>query len=106
MWTTSRFREENPKIYSVVIAALRDAVTTSAAIAGRRRDLHQGGEFEIAARLLTGVLGEPDLAFDVAPQHSLDLARFPRPHRLLKSPPRSGRNISSPRSTAKTQLTG
>jgi len=88
MWTTSRFREENPKIYSVVIAALRDAVTY---IRGNRREAAaifiKAENSKLPLDFVTGVLGEPDLAFDVAPQHSLDLARFLARTGLLKSPP-------------------
>ncbi len=97
MWTTSRFREENPKTYGAVIAALRDAV---AFIRSNRQEAAaifiKAENSKLPLDFVTGVLGEPDLAFDVAPQHSLDLARFLARTGLLKSPPTEWREYFFP----------
>lgn len=88
MWTTSRFREENPRTYGAVIAAMRDAVSF---VRNNRREAAtifiKVENSKLPLDFVTSVLGEPDLAFDVVPQHSLDLARFLARTGLLKSPP-------------------
>jgi NitT/TauT family transport system substrate-binding protein len=88
MWTTTRFRQENPATYAAVIDAMRDAMATI------RRDPRHAAEIFIKAEnsklpidFVTTVLGQPDLIFGIAPQHSLLLAQFLAQTGLIKSKP-------------------
>jgi NitT/TauT family transport system substrate-binding protein len=77
MWTTARFRQDNPATYTAVIDAVRDAVAVI------RRDPRHAAETFIKAEnsklpveFVTAVLGHADLEFGIAPQNSLLLAQF------------------------------
>jgi NitT/TauT family transport system substrate-binding protein len=88
MWTTTRFRDENPTTYRAVVAALRDAVGV---IAGDRRRAAEifiraeGSKLSVDA--VADILAQPDLEFSTAPRHSLDLATFLARTGSIKSRP-------------------
>ncbi len=97
MWATTQFREDNPKTYRAVIAAMRDAVAFIHDNRAQAAEIFIKAENSKLSRdFLVSVLGEPDLAFDLAPQHSLDLAKFLVRTGLLKSAPSDWRDYFFP----------
>jgi NitT/TauT family transport system substrate-binding protein len=88
MWTTTRFRQDNPMIYAAVIDAVRDAVTVI------RHDPRHAAEIFLKAEkskleldFVAGVLGHANLDFGIAPQNSLALAQFIARTGAIKSHP-------------------
>jgi sulfonate transport system substrate-binding protein len=88
MWTTARFRQENPLTYAAVIDAVRDGVEII------RRDPRHAAEIFIKAEgsklpvdFITQVLGKADQEFGIAPQNSLLLAKFLAQTGTIKSSP-------------------
>lgn len=88
MWATSQFREDNPRIYKAVLAAMHDAVDLiktnpekAAAIFIKKENSKLSPDF------IAQVLREPGLRFDLAPQRSVELAAFLARTGLLKTKP-------------------
>ncbi|MBI1777093.1 MAG: ABC transporter substrate-binding protein [Proteobacteria bacterium] len=97
MWTTLRFRDENPKTYRAVIAAIHEAIGVI------NRDRRRAAEIFVKAEdsklpigFVTEILGKPDLNFDTAPRNSLDLARFIARTGLTKTQPTDWRDYFFP----------
>jgi len=88
MWTTARFRDESPVTYNAVIAAVRDAVTVI-----RRNPRHAAAVFiaaehsKLPVETVAATLATADKDFDIAPQHSLQLAQFLAETGQLKAKP-------------------
>ncbi len=96
-WTTTRFRDENPKTYGAVVAALHDAIALIQGDHRRAAEIFIKAESsKLPADFLAGILGEPGLAFDTAPHHSLDLAKFIARTGLIKSSPADWRDYFFP----------
>jgi len=88
MWTTARFRQDDPVTYAAVIDAVRDAVAVI-----RRAPRHAAEIFikaensKLPVEFVTAVLGHADLEFGIAPQNSLLLAQFLAQTGVVKSSP-------------------
>ena len=76
--TTSRFREQNPKVYAAVLAALRDAQARIAADpkAAAGMLIKAEGEGGFTVDEIAAVLTDPDVHFVAAPQNTLKYATF------------------------------
>lgn len=76
--TTTRFREENPKVYGAVLAALRDAQDRIVAdpAAAARTLLRAEGEGGFTVEEIAAVLTDPDVHFTATPQNTMKYASF------------------------------
>jgi NitT/TauT family transport system substrate-binding protein len=87
-WTTARFRDDNPRTYRAVVAALHEAMAVIQSDHRRAAEIFLKEEnSKLPVEFVSGILAEPDLAFDTAPHHSLDLAKFIARTGLIKSSP-------------------
>jgi NitT/TauT family transport system substrate-binding protein len=97
MWTTTRFREENPLTYRAVFNAIAEAIELIRSHPKRAAEIFIKAEnAKLSVDQVTDMLGKPDLAFDVAPHHSLDLAAFLARTGLIKSAPSNWRDYFFP----------
>jgi NitT/TauT family transport system substrate-binding protein len=88
MWTTSRFREESPQTYRAVIAAVQEAVGLIKSDRRRAAEIFINTEnSKVPVDVVAEILGKPDLDFDIAPRHSLELATFLARTGLIKTNP-------------------
>jgi len=76
--TTSRFREQSPKVYGAVLAALRDAQARIAADpkAAAGILLNTEGEGGFTVDEVAAVLTDPDVHFTATPQNTMKYASF------------------------------
>ena len=85
-WTTSRFRDDNPKTYQAVVAALHEAIILIKSDHRRAAaDLPRGGELEAAGRIRVGDPGRarPRLRHRAPPlARPRDIHRPHRPHQV------------------------
>jgi NitT/TauT family transport system substrate-binding protein len=96
-WTTAQFRDENPKTYRAVVAAIHEAIGVIASDHRRAAQIFIKEEnSKLPVEAVAGMLGEPDLTFDTAPHHSLDLAKFIARTGLIKSTPADWRDYFFP----------
>ncbi len=88
MWTTSRFREESPQTYRAVIAAVQEAVGLIKSDRRRAAEIYINTEnSKVPVDVEADILSKPDLDFDIAPRHSLELATFLARTGLIKTTP-------------------
>jgi NitT/TauT family transport system substrate-binding protein len=97
MWSTTRFREANPKTYRAVIDAIEEAIRLIRSDPKRAAESFIKAESsKLSADAVGDMLAKPDLAFDTAPHHSLDLAKFLARTGLIKSSPADWREYFFP----------
>ncbi|MEO6927990.1 MAG: ABC transporter substrate-binding protein [Casimicrobiaceae bacterium] len=78
VWTTSRFRSDNPELYCAFVAALKDATERV------RRDkraaaaiyIEMSGDRRMSVDDLAAMLAKPELRFTLAPENVLRFALF------------------------------
>jgi NitT/TauT family transport system substrate-binding protein len=95
--TTNKFREDNPKAYAAVLAALKEAIaliqTDKAAAARIFLEKEPGG---FSQEEIVAVLNEPDMKFGTAPQADMKYADFMYESGLLKIHPASWKDVFFP----------
>jgi NitT/TauT family transport system substrate-binding protein len=97
MWTTSRFREESPQTYRAAIAAVREAMGLIKSDRRRAAEIFINAESsKLPVDVVAEILGKPDLDFDIAPRHSLELATFLARTGLIKTSPAGWRDYFFP----------
>jgi NitT/TauT family transport system substrate-binding protein len=76
--TTGRFREQSPKVYGAVLAALRDAQARIAADPKAAAGILLGAEAEggFTVDEVAAVLSDPDVHFTATPQNTMKYASF------------------------------
>jgi NitT/TauT family transport system substrate-binding protein len=76
--TTARFREQSPKVYGAVLAALRDAQARIAADPKAAAGLLLGADVEggFTVDEVAAVLSDPDVHFTATPQNTMKYASF------------------------------
>jgi NitT/TauT family transport system substrate-binding protein len=95
--TTAHFRDANPKTYRAVLAAIHDAIGVIKGDHRRAAEIFIKEEnSKLPLDFVAEIIGKPDLAFDTAPQHSLDLAKFLARTGLIKSSPSDWREYFFP----------
>ena len=77
-WTTSTFREQNPKLYAAVLAALAEATATINADkrAAAAAYLAMSGDRNLAVDDLARMLADPNVLFTMTPQRVVAFAAF------------------------------
>ena len=93
--TTTRFHDENPELFSAVIAVLEEANETIRSDPARAAqiliDADGGGGFSHAE--LVEVLGDPDIAFTTTPQNVLKYAEFMHSIGSIRNRPSSWQDL-------------
>jgi NitT/TauT family transport system substrate-binding protein len=90
LYTTEKFRNENPKTYKAFIAALVEAADFITRNPERAADIYLRNDGSKASReLLLKVIKNPEVQFKVAPQNTLALAEFMHRVGAIKNKPTS-----------------
>ncbi len=90
LYTTEKFRQENPKTYKAFIAALVEAADFISRHPEQAADIYQRQEGSKAPReLLLKVIRNPEVQFKVAPQNTFALAEFMHRVGAIKNKPAS-----------------
>jgi NitT/TauT family transport system substrate-binding protein len=93
--TTSRFREQNPKIYGAVLRALSEANQWILAEkrAAAQMLLEGGGEAGFSLTEMTAVLDAPDVKFTTTPENIVKYAQFMHAQGSTKNQPASWKDL-------------
>ena len=96
-WTTSRFREKNPALYTALVAALKEA--TEIVDKDRQRAARYWIE-DVRSKLplekVTAVVSGPQVRWTMTPEHTMKFAEFMAKVGSLKEAPKSWKDIFFP----------
>jgi NitT/TauT family transport system substrate-binding protein len=97
VWATRKFRDENPRTYQAVVAALKEA--TDAINANKRRAaevyVKEGGGKESVEKLLK-IMDDPQVRYTMAPERILPYSQFMHQVGTLKNRPESWKDLFFP----------
>lgn len=98
LYATSKFREQNPKVYGAVIAALREADSFIAANKAQAARIYVEEEKpNVSPEYIERILADPKLSgFSVAPLSTFPIADFLYRTGALKTKPNSWKDYSFP----------
>lgn len=96
-WTTAKFREQNPKLYKALVAAITEATDIvnkdkRAAAALWIKDSNSKLPLDFAARVVSG----PQVRWTMVPENTMKFARFMGTNGMLKAPPESWKDYFFP----------
>jgi NitT/TauT family transport system substrate-binding protein len=88
VWTTKKFRDENPKSYKAILDALREATDSINADKRRAAELYvkEGGGKENVDKILA-LMSDPQVRYTLAPERVLPYAQFMHQIGTLKNNP-------------------
>jgi len=93
LYTTEKFRNENPKTYHAFVAALTDAAHLIATDPEKAADIYiRVNESKIDRSQLLKILRDPLVQFKTAPQNTLGLAQFMYRTGAIRNEPKSWRD--------------
>jgi NitT/TauT family transport system substrate-binding protein len=97
VWTTKKFRDENPKSYKAILDALREATDSINADKRRAAELYvkEGGGKENVDRILA-LMSDPQVRYTLAPERVLPYAQFMHQIGTLKTNPASWKDLFFP----------
>ena len=97
VWATKKFRDENPKSYKAVVAALKEATDAINADKKRAAEIYvqAGGNKESAEKLLA-IMNDPQVRYTMAPERILPYAQFMHQVGTLKNRPESWKDLFFP----------
>jgi NitT/TauT family transport system substrate-binding protein len=97
VWTTSKFRDENPKSYKAIVDALREATDFINANKRRAAEMYvaEGGGKENVDRILA-LMSDPQVRYTMAPERVLPYAQFMNQIGTLKNRPASWKDMYFP----------
>lgn len=97
VWATKKFRDENPKTYGAVIAALKEATDSINADKKRAAEIYvkEGGGKESVDKLLA-IMSDPQVHYTLAPERILPYARFMHRVGTIKNRPESWKDLFFP----------
>jgi len=97
VWSTSKFRSENPKTYQAVVDALREATDAINADKKRAAEIYvkEGGNKESADKILK-IMSDPQIKYTLAPEAVLPFAQFMNDIGTLKNRPQSWKDLFFP----------
>jgi NitT/TauT family transport system substrate-binding protein len=97
VWTTKKFRDENPKSYKAILDALREATDSINADKRRAAELYvkEGGGKENVDRILA-LMSDPQVRYTLAPERVLPYAQFMHQIGTLKTNPTSWKDLFFP----------
>ncbi|ALV04576.1 ABC transporter substrate-binding protein [Roseateles depolymerans] len=90
LYTTEKFRAENPKTYKAFVAALAEAADFITRNPEQAADIYQRNEgSKVPRELLLKVIRNPEVQFKIAPQNTSALAEFMHRVGAIKNKPAS-----------------
>lgn len=97
VWSTKKFRDENPKSYRAVVAALKEATDAINADKKRAAEVYvaAGGNKESVDKLLA-IMNDPQVRYTMAPDRILPYAQFMHQVGTLKNRPESWKDMFFP----------
>jgi NitT/TauT family transport system substrate-binding protein len=97
VWATKKFRDENPKTYKAVFAALKEATDAINADKKRAAEIYvkEGGGKESVEKLLK-IMEDPQVRYTIAPERLLPYAQFMNQVGTLKTRPESWKDLFFP----------
>jgi len=97
VWTTSKFRSENPKAYKALVDALREATDSINANKRRAAEMYvaEGGGKENVDKILE-LMNDPQVRYTLAPERVLPYALFMNQIGTLKTKPASWKDLFFP----------
>jgi NitT/TauT family transport system substrate-binding protein len=97
VWTTSKFRSENPKTYKALVDALREATDLINANKRRAAEMYvaEGGGKENVDKILE-LMSDPQVRYTLAPERVLPYALFMYQIGTLKNRPESWKDLFFP----------
>lgn len=97
VWATKKFRDENPKSYKAVVAALKEATDAINADKKRAAEVYvaAGGGKENVDKLLA-IMNDPQVRYTMAPDRILPYAQFMHQVGTLKNRPESWKDMFFP----------
>lgn len=97
VWATSKFRNENPKTFKAVMAALREATDSVNADKKRAAETYvkAGGNKESVDKILK-IMSDPQVQYKLAPDRILPYAQFMHQVGTLKHKPESWKDLFFP----------
>jgi NitT/TauT family transport system substrate-binding protein len=97
LYTTGKFRAENPKVYAAVVAALREAMTViNRDKAAAAKIYIEEEKSKLAPEFVLKVISDPQFIFTVAPQGFMKFAEFMHKTEALKVRPQSWKDVFFP----------
>jgi len=97
VWSTKKFRDENPKSYKAVVDALKEATDAINADKKRAAEIYvkEGGGKESADKLLK-IMNDPQVRYQMAPERILPFAQFMHQVGTIKTKPESWKDLFFP----------
>ena len=97
-WTTSRFREQNPKLYAAFQAALAEAtdIVNGQRAATAAMYIKVSGDRSKSAEELAKMLADPQLRFTLTPENVLKFTAFKSRNGTIKARPESWKELFFP----------
>ncbi len=97
VWSTKKFRDENPRSYRAVVAALKEATDSINADKKRAAEVYvrEGGGKENVDKLLA-IMNDPQVRYTMAPDRILPYAQFMHQVGTLKNRPESWKDMFFP----------
>jgi NitT/TauT family transport system substrate-binding protein len=94
VWSTRKFRDENPKTYKAVLDALKEATEFINANKRRAAEMYvaEGGGKENVDKILA-LMNDPQVRYTLAPERVLPYAQFMNQVGILKNRPASWRDL-------------
>ncbi|HKE41909.1 MAG TPA: ABC transporter substrate-binding protein [Casimicrobiaceae bacterium] len=98
VWTTSKFRDQNPKTYAAFLAAVAEAteLINKDRLAAARTYLHMTGDKSMSAEDLARMLADPQLRFTLTPENVVKFASFRARMGSIKTRPDSWKDLFFP----------
>ena len=97
VWSTTKFRNENPKSYKAVVDALNEATDAINADKKRAAEVYvkEGGGKESVDKLLK-IMNDPQIRYQLAPERILPFAHFMHQVGTIKNKPASWKDLFFP----------
>lgn len=97
VWSTKKFRDENPKSYKAVLDAMKEATTFINADKRAAAEIYvkEGGGKEDVNKILA-IMNDPQISYTLAPERVLPFAQFMHKIGTLKSNPTSWKELFFP----------
>lgn len=93
LYTTEKYRDENPKTYHAFVAALADAARLISSDPEKAADIYiRVNDSKIDRNLLLKILRDPQVQFKTAPQNTLGLAQSMYRTGAIRNEPKSWRD--------------
>lgn len=77
IWTTSKFRKENPKSYNAFMAALKEAMKSINADKNKYAKLYvEAMKSKLAVDFVEEIISKPEIKFTMTPEGTIEFAKF------------------------------